>query len=299
MASGSPQNLNQLLALFDNDLEKPDRDLVRKLVEQLQQDYAERGIELKEVSSGFRFQVRADYAEWINRLFTERPQRYSRAFLETLAIIAYRQPITRNEIEDIRGVSVSSGIVKTLQEREWVRVVGHRDVPGKPELLATTREFLDYFNLKKLSELPALSEIKDFDLINPDLFEGIDPMPVPAKALENIPAEDQLDPEGADQIDEGDEENVDDVLDPDFEDGGDDQQEEYSFDQDDDVLSDEQESDDVDADEDDDDEDDDDDEEIEDQDEEDDGDDDLEEEDDLDDTSDTNVVPLRPDANDA
>jgi len=257
MASGSPQNLNQLLALFDNDLEKPDRDLVRKLVEQLQQDYAERGIELKEVSSGFRFQVRADYAEWINRLFTERPQRYSRAFLETLAIIAYRQPITRNEIEDIRGVSVSSGIVKTLQEREWVRVVGHRDVPGKPELLATTREFLDYFNLKKLSELPALSEIKDFDLINPDLFEGIDPMPVPAKAIETNVAEDQLDPEGADQTGENDEENVDDVLDPDFEDGGDDQQEEYSFDEHD------------------------------------------EDDDDLDSTSETNVVPLRPDANDA
>ncbi len=279
MASGSPQNLNQLLALFDNDLEKPDRDLVRKLVEQLQQDYAERGIELKEVSSGFRFQVCADYAEWINRLFTERPQRYSRAFLETLAIIAYRQPITRNEIEDIRGVSVSSGIVKTLQEREWVRVVGHRDVPGKPELLATTREFLDYFNLKKLSELPALSEIKDFDLINPDLFEGIDPMPVPAKAIETNVAEDQLDPYGADQTGEN-EENVDDVLDPDFEYGGDDdQQEEYRFDEH-DETADKNSRDEVDMD---------------------DDDDDVggDVDDDLDSNSETNVVPLRPDANDA
>ena len=183
MASGTAQNLNQLLALFDNDLEKPDCELVRTLLEQLQQDYAERGIELKEVSSGYRFQVRADYAEWMNRLFTERPQRYSRAFLETLAIIAYRQPITRNEIEDSRGVSVSSGIVKTLQEREWIRVVGHRDVPGKPELLATTREFLDYFNLKKLSELPPLSDIKDFDMMNPDLFEGMDLMSVAAKPV--------------------------------------------------------------------------------------------------------------------
>ncbi len=283
MASGSPQNLNQLLALFDNDLEKPDRDLVRKLVEQLQQDYAERGIELKEVSSGFRFQVRADYAEWINRLFTERPQRYSRAFLETLAIIAYRQPITRNEIEDIRGVSVSSGIVKTLQEREWVRVVGHRDVPGKPELLATTREFLDYFNLKKLSELPALSEIKDFDLINPDLFEGIDPMPLPAKTVETSATEDQFDPEGADQTDVDEAENVEDVLDPDFEDGGDDQHEEYSFDEHDETV-DEPDSDDVDVDEDDEDE------EV---------DEDDSEEDDLDSTSESNVVPLRPDANDA
>ena len=281
MASGSPQNLNQLLALFDNDLVKPDRDLVRKLVEQLQQDYAERGIELKEVSSGFRFQVRADYAEWINRLFTERPQRYSRAFLETLAIIAYRQPITRNEIEHIRGVSVSSGIVKTLQEREWVRVVGHRDVPGKPELLATTREFLDYFNLKKLSELPALSEIKDFDLINPDLFEGIDPMPVPAKAIETNVAEDQLDPDGADQTGEN-EENVDDVLDPDFEYGGDDdQQEEYRFDEH-DETADKNGRDEVDVDDEDDD-------------------DDVggDVDDDLDSTSETNVVPLRPDANDA
>ncbi len=195
MASGTPQNLNQLLALFDHDLEKPDRDLVRTLIEQLQQDYAGRGVELKEVSSGYRFQVRSECAEWINRLFTERPQRYSRAFMETLAIIAYRQPITRNEIEDIRGVSVSSGIVKTLQEREWVRVVGHRDVPGKPELLATTREFLDYFNLKKLSELPPLSEIKDFDLMNPDLFEGIE-LPVSIQSSNQQPeATEESEPE--------------------------------------------------------------------------------------------------------
>ncbi len=215
MASGTPQNLNQLLALFDNDLERPDRDLVRTLVEQLQQDYAERGIELKEVAGGYRFQVRADYAEWMNRLFTERPPRYSRAFLETLAIIAYRQPITRNEIEDIRGVSVSSGIIKSLQEREWVRVVGHRDVPGKPELLATSREFLDYFNLKKLSELPPLSEIKDFDLINPDLFEGLDPMPVAVK-----PVTDQGQPQ-----DTGPEEDEDEAL-PEFDEDADDDDEE-------------------------------------------------------------------------
>jgi len=214
MASATPQNLNQLLAVFDNDLERPDRELVRKLVEQLQLDYAERGIELKELSSGYRFQVRADYADWINRLFTERPQRYSRAFLETLAIIAYRQPITRNEIEDIRGVSVSSGIIKTLQEREWVRVVGHRDVPGKPELLATTREFLDYFNLKKLSELPPLSDIKDFDLMNPDLFEGLGPLPVAVQPA-NDPSAEQFDPEAADQQQEPDLDEVEDVLDAD------------------------------------------------------------------------------------
>jgi segregation and condensation protein B len=114
---------------------------------------------------------------WLNRMFEDRPQRYSRAFMETLAIIAYRQPVTRSEIEDIRGVSVNTGIIKSLQEREWIRVVGHRDVPGKPELLATTKEFLDYFNLKKLSELPPLSDIKDYDQLNPDLFDGLDTPP--------------------------------------------------------------------------------------------------------------------------
>ena len=174
MASDVPQNINQLMVLFESDLERPDREAVRAAMDQLQQDYYGRGIELIEVASGYRFQVRSDYALWINRLYDEKPQRYSRAFMETLAIIAYRQPITRSEIEDIRGVSVNTNIIKSLQEREWVRVVGHRDVPGKPELLATTREFLDYFNLKKLSELPPLSEIKDFSQINPDLFESLD-----------------------------------------------------------------------------------------------------------------------------
>jgi segregation and condensation protein B len=140
----------------------------------LQAECEGRGIELVEVASGWRYQVRARFADWVNRLFDEKPQRYSRALLETLAIIAYRQPITRAEIEDIRGVSVSAGIIKTLQEREWVRVVGNREVPGRPELLATTRQFLDYFNLKSLSDLPPLSEIKDFDKMNPDLFEGMD-----------------------------------------------------------------------------------------------------------------------------
>ena len=118
--------------------------------------------------------MNGDYADWINHLFDDRPPRYSRALLETLAIIAYRQPITRAEIEEIRGVSVSSNIIRTLQERNWIRVVGQRDIPGKPELLATSKEFLDYFNLKKLSELPSLAEIKDFDQINPDLFEELE-----------------------------------------------------------------------------------------------------------------------------
>ena len=174
MAYDEPLSLNQLIALFEQDDIRPEKEDIRSVLDSLQEDFADRGIELKEISSGFRFQARPDYAIWINRLFQERPQRYSRAFMETLAIIAYRQPVTRSEIEDIRGVSVNSNIIKSLQEREWIRVVGHRDVPGKPELLATTKEFLDYFNLKKLSELPPLSDIKDYEQINPDLFEGLD-----------------------------------------------------------------------------------------------------------------------------
>jgi segregation and condensation protein B len=189
MTSSGPMNLNRFISLFEKDNEQPERADVKAALEQLQQDYEGRGVELKEVASGFRFQVRNEYAEWVNRLFDERPQRYSRALLETLAIIAYRQPITRGEIEDIRGVSISSSIIKTLQEREWIRVVGHRDVPGKPELLASTKQFLDYFNLKKLSDLPSLAEIKDFDKINPDLFEG----------LEEVKQE--SDAEGADETD--------------------------------------------------------------------------------------------------
>ncbi len=174
MTSDIPRTINQILALFAEDTEQPDKEAVRAVLNQLQEDYANRGIELKEIASGYRFQVRPDYSLWINRLFDERPPRYSRALLETLALIAYRQPITRSEIEEIRGVSVNSSIIKTLQEREWIRVVGHRDVPGRPELLATTLEFLDYFNLKKVSELPPLSKIKDFNQINPDLFEGLE-----------------------------------------------------------------------------------------------------------------------------
>jgi len=175
MVSTKPLNIARILSLFETDQTlEPERDDIRSAIESLQEDYKDRGIELAEVASGFRFQARDEYAEWVNHLFDERPPRYSRALLETLAIIAYRQPITRGEIEDIRGVSVSSTIVKTLQEREWVKIVGHRDVPGKPSLLATTKSFLDYFNLKKLSELPALEDIKDFDAINPDLFEELE-----------------------------------------------------------------------------------------------------------------------------
>ncbi|MGH8120204.1 MAG: SMC-Scp complex subunit ScpB [Gammaproteobacteria bacterium] len=173
MVSDKPLNMAQFEALFAKDMEFVDRELIKAALEALQEDYRDRGIELKEVASGYRIQVKSDYAEWVNRLFEERPPRYSRALLETLAIIAYRQPVTRAEIEDIRGVGISSTIIKTLQEREWIRVVGHKDIPGRPELLATTREFLDYFNLKKLSDLPTLAEIRELTKLNPDLFDAL------------------------------------------------------------------------------------------------------------------------------
>ena len=168
-------SIQRLMNLFDEDKTlHPDRDSIKTAINDLQKDFEGHGVSLVEVASGFRFQANGEYAEWVNHLFDERPPRYSKALLETLSIIAYRQPITRGEIEDIRGVSVSGTITKTLQEREWIKVVGHRDVPGRPELLATTKSFLDYFNLKKLSELPELEDIKDFDSINPDLFEALE-----------------------------------------------------------------------------------------------------------------------------
>jgi len=168
LASGKPLTLDNILAVF-GDGEKPERDQVRDAIAALQDDYAERGIELVEVASGYRVQVGQDMEPWVSRLTEEKPQRYSRALLETLALVAYRQPITRGEIEDIRGVSVSSSIMKTLQERDWVRVVGHRDVPGRPAMYGTTRQFLDYFNLKGLDDLPTLMELRDFDSINAEL----------------------------------------------------------------------------------------------------------------------------------
>lgn len=167
-ASGQPLTIEQMGFLFD-EAERPDAATMRSTLEALMQDYEGRGIELKEVASGFRFQVRQETGPWVSRLWDEKPSRYSRALLETLALIAYRQPITRSEIEEIRGVSVSSHIIKTLIERDWIRVAGHRDVPGRPALFATTRDFLDNFNLKNLAELPSLSEIRDLDRINEEL----------------------------------------------------------------------------------------------------------------------------------
>ena len=178
-AAGGPLTLDQILALFAED-ERPERAQVLAAIESLVADYEGRAIEIVQVAGGWRVQVRAAVAPWVARLWDEKPARYSRALLETLALIAYRQPITRGEIEDIRGVAVSTQIVKTLTEREWVRVVGHRDVPGRPALYATTRRFLDYFGLRSLNDLPPLSEIRDPDLFGDQLdlegdLEGLGP----------------------------------------------------------------------------------------------------------------------------
>ena len=168
MVAGEPLSLAALATVF-SDEERPTDTEISKTLEELGDDYAERGLELKEVASGFRIQVREDTNPWVARLWEERPQRYSRAMLETLALIAYRQPITRGDIEEVRGVSVRTNIIRTLQEREWIRVVGHRDVPGKPALFGTTRAFLDYFNLQNLDDLPSLAEIQDMESIEPEL----------------------------------------------------------------------------------------------------------------------------------
>ena len=168
LAAGRPLSLEAIQGLFP-EIECPDKPELRSALQQLIEDYQGRGIEIAEVSSGWRIQVRETCSPWVSRLWEERPARYSRALMETLALIAYRQPITRGEVEEIRGVSVSTNIIKTLMEREWVRVLGHRDVPGRPALYGTTREFLDYFGLKSLDELPTLAELRDLDEINREL----------------------------------------------------------------------------------------------------------------------------------
>jgi len=169
LAAERPLKVPQLEALFEEDEDKPTRDEIRQAINELGEEYAERGFELKQVASGFRLQVKQDFAPWVGKLWEDKPARYTRALLETLSLITYRQPITRGEIEEVRGVSVSSNIIRTLLERDWIRVLGHKDVPGKPTLYGTTREFLDYFNLKTLDELPSLAEIKDIDQIYPEL----------------------------------------------------------------------------------------------------------------------------------
>ncbi|MEZ7831510.1 MAG: SMC-Scp complex subunit ScpB [Gammaproteobacteria bacterium] len=167
LAAGRPLTLDNIIQVFSKE-EQPDRKELKLVMESIAEDCADRGFELKEVASGFRFQVKQELSEWVAKLWEERPPRYTRALLETLALVAYRQPITRGDIEEIRGVGVSSNIVRTLLDREWIRVVGHRDVPGRPAMFATTKQFLDYFNLKSLQDLPPLSEIRDLAVADPE-----------------------------------------------------------------------------------------------------------------------------------
>jgi segregation and condensation protein B len=198
LAAGRPLSIDELMSVFDERDESKPED-VKGAIAALTQDYESRGIELLEVASGYRIQIKADVAQPVSRLWQERPAKYSRALLETLALVAYRQPITRGEIEQIRGVAVNPNIIKTLLERNWIRVVGHRDVPGKPELLGTTREFLDYFSLKKLDDLPTLAQLKELEELRVQLT-------LPGAEAEAAPEEVQLpDAEAAAPQDEDDE----------------------------------------------------------------------------------------------
>ena len=162
LAAGRPLPLASIAAVF-NEEERPENDELLGVLARIDEECGDRGFELTKVASGYRFQVKQELAEWVGKLWEERPPRYTRALLETLALVAYRQPITRGDIEEIRGVAVSSNIIRTLLDREWIRVVGQRDVPGRPSMFATTKQFLDYFNLESLQQLPALSEIRDID----------------------------------------------------------------------------------------------------------------------------------------
>lgn len=189
LAAEEPLTRDRLASLFEDD-ERPSNAEIGKALEAIDEDCADRGVELREVASGWRFQVKEDFQDWIARLWTERPQKYTRATLETLALIAYRQPITRGEIESVRGVSLSSTIIRTLQEREWIRIVGHRDMPGKPALFGTTKGFLDYFGLKSLDELPTLAEIRDMESLEPEFEFDADAETKVSAALGNGESDD-------------------------------------------------------------------------------------------------------------
>lgn len=177
LAANEPLNLDRLVAVFEAH-QRPDRSSLKAAVEQLQRESAGTSQELAEVAGGFRYRIRSEYAPWISRLSEEKPPRYSRALLETLALIAYRQPVTRGEIEDVRGVSVSSQIIRTLEEREWIRVIGYREVPGRPALYATTRHFLDYFGLKSLNQLPPLDALRELVDTEEEWHDELDKPPV-------------------------------------------------------------------------------------------------------------------------
>jgi segregation and condensation protein B len=204
LAAGRPLTMDEMVSVFD-ERDGSNADEVRGAIAALTADYETRGLELLEVASGYRIQIRASVAEPVSRLWQERPAKYSRALLETLALVAYRQPITRGEIEQIRGVAVNPNIIKTLLERAWIRVVGHRDVPGKPELLGTTREFLDYFSLKKLDDLPTLAQLKELEDLRVQLsLPGADPQVTPAidAAADGAPPDPGADQAAADEDDD-------------------------------------------------------------------------------------------------
>jgi segregation and condensation protein B len=209
LAAGRPLSVDQLQDLFDG-RSMPEKAEIRKAIQSLIDDYEGRGITIAEVASGFRIQVRAGMADRLNKLWEERPPRYSRALFETLALVAYRQPVTRGEIEEIRGVAVSSNIVRTLIERDWVRVIGHRDVPGRPEMFGTTRGFLDYFGLKKLDDLPPLADLSDWESLRVQLnlpeveddqtSDAPDPGELPVLYPEIGPEEEEDSSEGGDDV---------------------------------------------------------------------------------------------------
>jgi len=190
LGAGRPLTVDQMLTMV-GEQDTVDRSLVREAIAELQSDYESRGISLVQVGSGYRIQIRETMQPWVSRLWEEKPARYSRALLETLSLIAYRQPITRGEIEEVRGVAVSTTIIKTLLEREWVHVIGHREVPGRPAMYGTTRKFLDYFSLKTLSELPSLAELRDLSAIGKDL--ELDLSEIPGLELEAAAAENDTD----------------------------------------------------------------------------------------------------------
>jgi segregation and condensation protein B len=203
LAAGRPMSIDKLLTMFPEQ-ERPERSDIRDAVEALQADYETRGIAIIEVGGGYRIQVRETMQPWVAQLWEEKPARYTRALLETLALIAYRQPVTRGEIEEVRGVSVSTTIIKTLLEREWVHVVGHREVPGRPAMYGTTRKFLDYFSLKSLNELPSLAELRDLNEIGKDLELDLSDIPgielTPANDEAGVEVEEGADTPPADEV---------------------------------------------------------------------------------------------------
>ncbi len=197
LGAGRPLTLDRILAMFDEN-EQPERNAIRDAISALQTDYEGRGIALVQVGGGYRIQIRESMQPWVSRLWEEKPARYSRALLETLSLIAYRQPITRGEIEEVRGVSVSTTIMKTLQEREWVHIVGHREVPGRPAMYGTTKQFLNYFGLKSLDKLPSLAELRDLSTIGKELELDLSDIP----GVQLPPANDDTDAQAEAQTDD-------------------------------------------------------------------------------------------------